>query len=105
MDSVYEDLSEMAHVKRSRVLEIASSDARLMPREGHPAAKVRAYFVWLLGLQVTEVVPTVGLALGISRGDDVVIRTQETFAQLQRLAEQIPLGPDAIRTCRRPPLR
>lgn len=100
MDSMYENLSEMAHVRRSRVLEVASLDARLMPLEGHPAITVRAFFVYLLGLQVMEAVPTVGFAFGISRADEVVVRTQETFRQLQRLAKQISIDPETLESVR-----
>lgn len=97
MDSLYEGLSEIAHVKRSRVFEIASVDCRQMPVNGHPAATVRAFFVYLLGYQVTEAVPAVGFGLGISRGDDVVARTQATLAQLLELSKKIPIDPETLR--------
>jgi hypothetical protein len=97
MDALYEDLSEMAHVKRSKVLEIASIDCRMMPLDGHPAATVRAYFVFLLGLQVMDAVSAVGFGLGISRGDEVVVRTQETLHHLNELVRRIPIDPETLR--------
>jgi hypothetical protein len=97
MDSMYEGLSEMAHVKRSRVLEIASVDCRLMPVDGHPSATVRAFFVYLLGFHVMHAVSVVGFGLGISLGDEVVIRAQETLHQLQELEKRVPIDPNTLR--------
>jgi hypothetical protein len=97
MDSAYEGLSVMAHVKRSRVLEMVALDCRCMPVNGHPAATIRAFFVYLLGYQVTEAVPAVGFGLGISRGDEVVARTQATLAQLLELSTKIPIDPKTLR--------
>lgn len=97
MDAAYEGLSEMAHVKRSRVLEIVALDCRYMPVNGHPAATIRAFFVYLLGYQVTEAVPAVGFGLGISRGDEVVARTQATLAQLLELCTKISIDPKTLR--------
>lgn len=97
MEALYRDLSEMAHVKRSRILEIASLECREMPVNGHPGATIRAVYVYLLGIHVMDAVGAVGFALGISRGDEVVVRTQETLATLQELGEKIPIHPDTLR--------
>lgn len=97
MDSMYRDLSEIAHIKRSRVLEIASVDCRLMPVDGHPSATVRAYFVYVLGIQVMDAVSAIGFGLGISRGSEVIIRTQETLGQLNELVRRIPIDPRTLR--------
>lgn len=97
MEDLYKDLSEMAHVKRSRVLEIASIGSREMPVNGHPSATIRAFYVYVLGIHVMDAVSAIGFALGISRGDEVVVRTQETLATLQELVERIPIDPDTLR--------
>jgi hypothetical protein len=97
MEDLYRNLSEMAHVKRSRILEIASVETREMPVKGHPGATIRAFYVHLLGIHVMDAVGAVGFALGISRGDEVVVRTQQTLATLQELAERIPIDPETLR--------
>lgn len=97
MDAIYEDLSELSHVKRSRILEIGALEARQMPTNGHPAATIRAYYIYLLGIHVMHAVSVVGFGLGISRGDDAVIRTQRTLALLQELVKKIPIDPDTLR--------
>jgi hypothetical protein len=97
MEALYGDLSKMAHVKRSKLLEIASIETRQMPVNGHPSATVRAYYVYLLGFHVMDAVSAVGFAVGISRGDDVVARTQETLAGLQELMEKVPIDPATLR--------
>jgi hypothetical protein len=97
MDSMYQSLSEMAHVKRSRVLEIASVECRMMPVNGHPSATVRAFFVYLLGIHVLDAISAVGFGLGISLGGEVVIRTQETLRQLNELVKKIRIDPDTLR--------
>lgn len=96
MEALYKDLSEMAHVKRSRILEIASIKCREMPVNGHPSATIRAFYVYLLGIHVMEAVSAVGFALGISRGDEVVVRTQATLATLQELVRKIPIDPGTL---------
>ena len=40
-----------------------------------------------------DAVSAVGFALGISRGDEVVVRTQETLATLQELVQKFLLTP------------
>jgi hypothetical protein len=97
MEALYKNLSEMAHVKRSRILEIASLESREMPVNGHPSATIRAFYVYLLGIHVMDAVSAVGFALGISRGDEVVVRTQETLVTLQELAQKIPIDPETLR--------
>jgi hypothetical protein len=96
MEALYKNLSEMAHVKRSRILEIASIESREMPVNGHPDATIRAFYVYLLGIHVMDAVSAVGFALGISRGDEVVVRTQETLATLQELVRKIPIDPETL---------
>jgi hypothetical protein len=44
-----------------------------------------------------DAVSAVGFGLGISRGDEVVVRTQETFALLQDLVKKIPIDPATLR--------
>ncbi len=97
MEALYKDLSEMAHVKRSRILEIASIESREMPVNGHPSATIRAFYVYLFGIHVMDAVSAVGFALGISRGDEVILRTQETLATLQELAQHFPIDPETLR--------
>jgi len=97
MEDLYNNLSEMAHVKRSRILEIASIESREMPVNVHPSVTIRAFYVYLLGIHVMDAVSAVGMALGISRGDEVVVRTQETLATLQDLAQKIPIDPETLR--------
>ncbi len=97
MESLYSDLSEMAHIKRSRVLEIASIDCRLMPVNGHPSATIRAYFVYVLGVHVMDALSALSFGLGISRGDQMVIQTQETLSLLFELAEKMPIDPATLR--------
>lgn len=97
MEALYKGLSEMAHVKRSRILEIASVECREMPVNGHPSAMIRTFYVYLLGIHVMDAVSAVGFALGISRGDEVVVRTQKTLATLQELAQKIPIAPETLR--------
>jgi len=97
MEDLYNNLSEMAHVKRSRILEIASIESREMPVNGHPSVTIRAFYVYLLGIHVMDAVSAVGMALGISRGDEVVVRTQETLATLQDLVQKIPIDPETLR--------
>ena len=97
MEGLYRDLSEMAHVKRSRILEIAALESREMPVDGHPSFTIRALYVYLLGIHVMDAVSAVGFALGISRGDEVVVRTQETLALLQDLGRKMPIDPDTLR--------
>jgi hypothetical protein len=96
MEALYKDLSEMAHVKRSRILEIASIECREMPSNGHPSATIRAFYVYLLGIHIMDAVSAVGFALGISRGDEVVLRTQKTLAALQELTRKIPIDPETL---------
>ena len=97
MEALYEDLSEMAHVKRSKVLEIASVNCRQMPVNGHPSATVRAYFVYVLGFHVMDAVSAVGFGLGITRGDDVVVQTQKSLSLLQELVQKVPIDPATLR--------
>lgn len=97
MEDLYKNLSEMAHVKRSRILEIASIESREMPVDGHPSVTIRAFYVYLLGIHVMDAVGAVGFALAISRGDEVVVRTQETLRTLHELVEQVPIDPDTLR--------
>jgi hypothetical protein len=96
MEGLYTNLSEMAHVKRSRILEIASIESREMPVNGHPSVAIRAFYVYLLGIHVMDAVSAVGMALGISRGDEVVVQTQETLATLHDLAQKIPIDPATL---------
>lgn len=96
MEGLYKNLSEMAHVKRSRILEIASIESREMPVNGHPSVTIRAFYVYLLGIHVMDAVSAVGMALGISRGDEVVVQTQETLATLHDLAQKFPIDPETL---------
>ncbi|HWM63607.1 MAG TPA: hypothetical protein VNP96_06410 [Solirubrobacterales bacterium] len=97
MDGLYEDHSQLAHVKRSRLLEITALDCRQMPANTHPAVTVRAYHVYLLSFHVMHAVGVVGFGLGISRGDDAVLRTQGTLAQLAEVEKRAPIDPDTLR--------
>ncbi len=86
----------MSHVQRSRISEVASFESRAMPIGRHPDARVRAVFVYYTGTHVIEAVSTVGMALTVSLGDDVFVRTQRTFAALSALLDSVPLDPTSL---------
>jgi signal transduction histidine kinase len=96
MAALYEFLSEMSHVRRSRVAEIVSVEQRLMPTGPHPDARLRGTFVYYTGVHLMDSTAVVGFALGTSLGDWAVLRTQDAFQALSRLIEEIPLDPDSL---------
>ena len=50
-----------------------------MPVNGHPSATIRAFYVYLLGIHVMDAVSAVGFAVGISRGDEVVVQRRKRW--------------------------